>query len=132
MGKPGAKDRTSPGARVRARAATAVSGVLNGGHRLEDGLDYAGLETSDRALLRELATGTVRWAGRLRAVLDGLLDRPLSAKEAQVEAVLLVGLHQLAHTEIPAYAAVSATVDAAPPHGLGGTVGHRRPAALPA
>ena len=114
MGKPANKAKTNPGARVRARAAAAVAQVLGPGRRLEDSLDYEGLSASDRALLRELATGTVRWAHRLRALLGDLLDRPLSAKEADVEAVLLVGLHQLAHTEIAPYAAVSATVDALP------------------
>ena len=109
------RPQANPGAAVRARAAGAVAAVLGPGRRLEDGLVYDGLAASDRALLREVATGTVRWAGRLRAVLGELLDRPLPAKEAEVEAVLLVGLYQLAHTEIPPYAAVSATVDALPP-----------------
>lgn len=96
------------------RAANAVRAVLHGGRRLEGDLDYAGLGRSDRALLRELATGTVRWAIRLDAVLEDLLDRPLPAREAEVRALLLVGLYQLAHTGIPPYAAVSATVGALP------------------
>ncbi|MEF8792280.1 16S rRNA (cytosine(967)-C(5))-methyltransferase RsmB [Thiohalorhabdus sp.] len=100
------------GVAVRCRAATAVSGVLHSGRRLEEALDYQGLGRSDRALLRELATGTVRWAIRLRTVLDDLLDRPLPRRETEVEALLLVGLYQLAHTNIPPYAAVSATVGA--------------------
>ncbi|KPV41562.1 hypothetical protein AN478_01875 [Thiohalorhabdus denitrificans] len=86
--------------------------MLHEGRRLEAALDYEGLGQADRALLRELATGTVRWAVRLRAVLDDLLDRPLPRKEKRLEALLLVGLHQLAHTGIPPYAAVSATVGA--------------------
>ena len=92
-----------------------MAGVLRDGARLEDGLDYTGLSRPDRALLRELATGTVRWAIRLRAVLEGLLDKGLSEGEAWLEALLLVGLYQLAQTTIPPYAAVSATVGAVPP-----------------
>ncbi len=102
------------GAGVRARAAQAVAGVLGKGERLEAGLVYDGLSQPDRALLRELATGTVRWAIRLRALLEGLLDRGLPKGEDRLEALLLVGLYQLAHTGIPPYAAVSATVGAVP------------------
>lgn len=109
---PEAKGASARGVAVRTRAAAAVQGVLHGGKRLEETLDYTGLGRSDRALLRELATGTVRWAIRLRAVLDDLLDRPLPRRETEVEALLLVGLYQLGHTGIPPYAAVSATVGA--------------------
>ncbi|MFP4560039.1 MAG: 16S rRNA (cytosine(967)-C(5))-methyltransferase RsmB [Thiohalorhabdus sp.] len=114
----GARTRKAPrtgadaGSEVRRRASAAVSAVLHEGWRLEAALDYEGLGQADRALLRELATGTVRWAVRLRAVLDDLLDRSLPRKEKRLEALLLVGLHQLSHTGIPPYAAVSATVGA--------------------
>ncbi|HKJ71027.1 MAG TPA: 16S rRNA (cytosine(967)-C(5))-methyltransferase RsmB [Gammaproteobacteria bacterium] len=106
--------QAAAGHAVRARAAEAVRRVLHEGRRLEAALDYGELERSDRALLRELATGTVRWAIRLRALLDDLLDRPLPRRETEVEALLLVGLYQLAHSAIPPYASVSATVDALP------------------
>lgn len=102
------------GALVRSRAGWAVKGVLSEGRRLEDGLDYQGLGRKDRALLRELATGTVRWGMRLEPLLDRLLDRPLPRREVTVRSLLLVGLYQLAHTDIPAYAAVSATVGGIP------------------
>ena len=108
----GGKGAPARGVIVRARAADAVRGVLHNGQRLEEALDYSDLGRSDRALLRELATGTVRWAIRLRAVLDDLLERPLPRRETEVEALLLVGLYQLGHTGIPPYAAVSATVGA--------------------
>ncbi|MFA9459259.1 16S rRNA (cytosine(967)-C(5))-methyltransferase RsmB [Thiohalorhabdus methylotrophus] len=110
--KPSSREPAAPGGKVRRRAAAAVAGVLREGRRLEAELDYEGLDQADRALLRELATGTVRWAIRLRAALDGLLDRPLPRKEKRLEALLLVGLYQLAHSGIPPYAAVSATVSA--------------------
>ncbi|MFB6259810.1 MAG: transcription antitermination factor NusB, partial [Thiohalorhabdaceae bacterium] len=94
----GGKGAPARGVIVRARAAEAVRGVLHNGQRLEEALDYSDLGRSDRALLRELATGTVRWAIRLRAVLDDLLERPLPRRETEVEALLLVGLYQLGHT----------------------------------
>ncbi len=106
--------RLERGALVRARAGQAVSRVLWAGQRLEEGLDYAGLGQEDRALLRELATGTIRWGLRLGALASRLLDRPLPSREGQIWALLLVGLYQLAHTRIPPYAAVSATVGALP------------------
>ncbi|RMD80777.1 MAG: 16S rRNA (cytosine(967)-C(5))-methyltransferase RsmB [Gammaproteobacteria bacterium] len=68
---------------------------------------------ADRALTRELCLGALRWAPRLRALLPGLLHRPLPPREGLLEALLLVGLHQLLHLRIPDHAAVAATVEAA-------------------
>lgn len=66
----------------------------------------------DRALVQELAYGSLRWRFRLEAQLRQLLKQPLKRKDQDVAALLLVGLYQLVYTNIPAHAAVHATVEA--------------------
>ena len=66
--------------------------------------------TDDRALIQELAYGTLRFLGELRAVVRQLADRPLS--DASVEALLWVALYQLIHTSAPPHAVVDGAVTA--------------------
>lgn len=66
----------------------------------------------DRALVQELAYGTLRWRFRLEAQLRRLLKQPLKPKDQDVMALLLVGLYQIAHTNVPAHAAVHTAVEA--------------------
>ena len=112
----------SPGGLTRALAAQAVAGVLASGQTLDVALEAVlassgdlatrQLADRDRAQTRALAFGAVRWHHRHRAVLRALLDRPLKGTDCTLEALLSVGLFQLADPEQPDYAAVSATVDA--------------------
>ncbi len=67
----------------------------------------------ERALARELAFGVMRDYYRLDFFLQRLLAKPLKAKDADVRCALLLGLYQLNSLRLPAYAAVSATVDLA-------------------
>ena len=55
-----------------------------------------GWRRTDRALVQELAYGTLRFLGQLRALVRPLADRPLS--DPSVEALLWVALYQLIHT----------------------------------
>ena len=64
----------------------------------------------DRALVRELAHGTLRFLGQVRAIVRLLADRPLA--DASVEALLWVGLYQLIHTQAPPHAVVDGAVRA--------------------
>lgn len=64
----------------------------------------------DRALVHELAYGTLRFLGQVRASVRCLADRPLS--DANVEALLWVALYQLIHTHAPAHAVVDCAVRA--------------------
>lgn len=82
--------------------------------------DPPGAGRGERALARELATGTVRRLPALRHVLRALLERPLRQRDARLEAVLLLGLYQILHTRIPPHAAVHETVR------LAGRAGWRR------
>jgi 16S rRNA (cytosine967-C5)-methyltransferase len=69
-----------------------------------------GLAEDDRALIQELAYGTLRFLGQLRAVVRHLADRPLS--DASVQALLWVALYQLIHTSAPQHAVVNSAVQA--------------------
>ena len=67
----------------------------------------------DRALLHALVQAGARGWLRYDAALDRLLDKPLKRKAPAVHALLVLGLVQLDVLELPAYAAVAATVQAA-------------------
>lgn len=66
----------------------------------------------DLGLVQELAYGSLRWRFRLEAQLRQLLKQPLKRKDQDIAALLLIGLYQLAYMNIPAHAAVHATVEA--------------------
>lgn len=99
---------------LRATAAAAIHQVLDRGLSLEPVLAEALEQVAprDRGLLRELVSGSVRWAHRLLPVLDKLLTRPFKRQDRILTSLCLVGLYQLAETRVPAHAAVAETVDA--------------------
>ena len=98
----------------RAAAAQAVADVL-GGRSLSDALPARSqaVPERDRGLTAELAYGVCRWQPRLAPLALGLLQRPPKAKDQDVLALLMVGLHQLLNMRIPAHAAVGETAGAA-------------------
>lgn len=107
------------GARSRALAARAVDSVIQRGMTLELALEKSltgagepALEPRDRASIQALAFGAIRWHHRHQALLALLLDRPLRPRDLILEAVLSVGLFELADPERPDYPAVSAAVAA--------------------
>jgi 16S rRNA (cytosine967-C5)-methyltransferase len=103
----------SASAAVRAEAARAVARVM-AGRTLDDALaacEVGALTTQNRSLLRALAYGVVREHTLLSTLAARLLDKPLE-KQAEVQALLLCGLHQLRSMRMPAHAAVAETVNA--------------------
>jgi 16S rRNA (cytosine967-C5)-methyltransferase len=83
------------------------------GRSLADALPAAVVPEGERALLAELAYGTCRWFQRLDFLLARLLERPLKPRDADLKALLLVGLYQLGGTRVATHAAVDETVAAA-------------------
>ncbi len=83
----------------------------------------ARVEARERGLLQELCYGTLRWYPQLQYLLEQLLHKPLKPHEHEVQALLLVGLYQLLHLRVPAYAAVAETVAAARGLGKAGAAG---------
>ncbi len=67
---------------------------------------------ADRALTQELIYGTLRVLPRLEALVGFLLNHPVKPGDRDLEALILVGLYQLAVLDTPEHAAVAATVEA--------------------
>jgi len=101
---------------TRALAAQALADVALRGASLRDAMErYAPKlpDARDRALLMALLSDGARWWLRFDAALDRLLDKPLRQKEPAIHALLVLGLVQLEILQLPDYAAVAATVQAA-------------------
>ncbi len=71
----------------------------------------------DRALARELATGTLKWRKLLDHYLSSFTSRPVGRLPARLQNALRVGAFQLLFTAVPAYAAVNSVVAAIPGKG---------------
>lgn len=108
-------EQPTAGAETRACAARAVHAVLTQGRSLTDSLARftTGGAERDRALVQELSFGTLRILPRLAALAQRLVHRPLAPNDKDIEALILIGLYQLAETRVPDHAAVAATVSAA-------------------
>lgn len=96
----------------RLAAAKALAAVLNGKASLNSSLPVQldKVEDRDRGFTQDLAFGTARWQPRLSALAAKLLQKPFKAADADVEALLLVGLYQLLYSRVPAHAAIGETV----------------------
>jgi len=104
---------------VQRLAAAIIGGVL-AGRSLDVELAgawrrHAGIDARDRAAVQDITYGTLRFLGRLDALLDALLDKPL--KDARLRPLLLVALYQLESTRAAPHAVVDHAVRAC--HALG-------------
>jgi 16S rRNA (cytosine967-C5)-methyltransferase len=98
---------------VRAAATQVLGQILRNQGSLSSLLPSisAKIADNDRPLLQELCFGTCRYHPQLQAYSECLLDKPLRAKDSDVQALLLLGLYQLLHTRIPDHAAIGETVE---------------------
>jgi 16S rRNA (cytosine967-C5)-methyltransferase len=78
---------------------------------------HPGASPQQRALIRDLSFGTLRWLGAIDAILDALLAKPLT--DERVRALLRVALYQLAHGRGAAHAVVDHAVRACERVGAG-------------
>ncbi len=106
---------TKKGARIRAHAAEAVDAVVCHGRSLDAAIAQAeqNVPPDDRALLRALSYGAVRFHWRLSAQVSSLVSRPIKARDSVINALLLIGVFQITDTRISAHAIVSLTAEAA-------------------
>lgn len=105
--------RRSPQNDVRAVAAWVVERTLASLAPVDAFLDgaLARLDERDRALLRELVLGTLRWLRRLDHVLVQASERELAAIDSELLGLLRVAAYQLLFlTRVPAHAVVSEAV----------------------
>ena len=72
----------------RAEAARILVAVLQRGRSLNDALPSAA-----SPLLKELVYGVVRWYWRLAEYAEELLDSPLRKRDADLMALILIGLY---------------------------------------
>ncbi len=98
---------------VRAAAAQVIAQLLQHQGSLSSLLPVASRKVmdTDRGLLQELCFGVCRFHPQLQAHIELLLQKPLRAKDSDVQALLLLGLYQLLHTRIPDHAAIGETVE---------------------
>ncbi|GGY88511.1 ribosomal RNA small subunit methyltransferase B [Cellvibrio zantedeschiae] len=98
---------------VRAAAAQVLAKILQGQGSLSSLLPAIQHQVAeqDRPLLQELCFGTCRYQPQLSAYIECLVDKPLRAKDSDIQALLLLGLYQLLHTRIPDHAALGETVE---------------------
>ena len=110
-----------PGAPALAAAARAVDEVIRCGHTADAAL--AGLANGpDRAAVRAITLGTLRWYLRLAPAVDGLLKHP-SGVASPIRALLTVAAHQVEYSRNVAEATVHAAVDAVRLLGAPGATG---------
>jgi len=98
---------------TRLIAARTLIRVLDGGQSLTSALEHTlqALENpKDKAFVQAVCYGVCRYYHRLQFILSQLLDKPI--KDAEIYALALVGLYQLAFMRVKMHAAVSETVDA--------------------
>ena len=72
---------------------------------------HSPLAERERAAIQDLAYGTLRFLGRLQALLDELLDRPL--RDPRLRALLLTALYQIEYTRAAHHAIVDHAVQCA-------------------
>lgn len=102
---------------VRLEAARLLTAVLpadgQGGRSLSELLPPARAKSCDAPLLQELVYGVCRYHNTLSWLANRRLQKPVGAKDRDVELLLLLGIFQLLHTRIPDHAAIAETVAAA-------------------
>ncbi len=101
--------------KVQRIAASTVAAVL-AGRSLNPLLEnvwrnHRDLSRSERGAIQDLSYGSLRHLGRLRAVLDQLVNKPVA--KAELQALLLVAIYQLEYSEAAHYAVVDHAVECA-------------------
>ena len=108
------------------RLAIAVIGRVLGGRSLDAELGmlwrgHPSLSAQQRAATQDICFGTLRFLGRLDALLDALLDKPL--RDDRLRGLLRVALYQLEYTKAAQHAIVDQAVHACERLGLGAAKG---------
>ncbi len=88
---------------------------LANGRSISDLLDQGLTDVAprDRGLVKEFCYGVARWRPRLELIARQLMSKPIKPKEGEVQALILLGIYQLAYMRVAPHAAVAETVEAA-------------------
>jgi len=108
-----------PGLPARLAAAHVISDVISGGHRLDECFSplavpnrLGGLDARDVALVRSIATVTLRRLGVIRRTLALLLEKGLPRQASRLEWLLIVAAAQILFLDSADHAAVDLAVRA--------------------
>ena len=104
-------NRYAPGAETLAAAAIAVHDVVFEGRSADAALEAAH-ERQDRAAVRAIALGTLRWYLRLKPAIAPLVSRPFDELSPQLAALLVTTAHQVEYSRGAPEAQVHLAVDA--------------------
>jgi 16S rRNA (cytosine967-C5)-methyltransferase len=110
---------SAPRKNARAIAATVLAQVLpldrKNSHpkSLAELLPQLSDAEKDQGLVQELCFGVCRWFTRLDKLAAPLLRQPFKDRDADLHALLLIGLYQMFYLRIPDHAAIAETVEAA-------------------
>jgi|JI10StandDraft_1071094.scaffolds.fasta_scaffold16296_5 16S rRNA (cytosine967-C5)-methyltransferase len=121
MNEPARLD-VAPGAAALAMAACALELVVGRGVTAEAALQSLSIAPADRAAVRAIHTGALRFYPRL-SPLAGTLLQPGQQVPPRVHALLVCALHQLEYSRAAAHSAVNIAVDAARVLGAGAAAG---------
>jgi 16S rRNA (cytosine967-C5)-methyltransferase len=108
---------TSNGLNARRLAVRLLGDVLHRRLPLDESLAtllnepvHDGMSAADRGLVRAIVTATLRHLGSLRALLAERLRLGIPERSGPFEYLLLIGLTQLLHLDVPDHAAVDTTI----------------------
>jgi 16S rRNA (cytosine967-C5)-methyltransferase len=106
-----ARTKWAPGAEALAAAAQAVMRVVANGRSADDAL-AAAERSEDRASVRAIALGTLRWYLRLVPAIETLVKNPKQLAP-ELHALLVTAAHQIEYSRNAPQATVHVAVDAA-------------------
>lgn len=116
------RQRFAPGATSLAGAARAVAEVVFRGRNADEALSE--LEPgAERAAIRAIALGTLRWYLRIAPAINALVERPPESLAPELRALLAAAGHQIEYSRNAPEATVNVAVDAARVLGLARTSG---------
>jgi 16S rRNA (cytosine967-C5)-methyltransferase len=104
-------DGPAPGATALANAARGLVLVIEGGCTAENAMLRLEVSPQDRAAVRAILSGTLRWYLRLAPAVDTLLQRG-QTMHVLVRAVLVTALHQIEYSRSARESVVNIAVDA--------------------
>jgi 16S rRNA (cytosine967-C5)-methyltransferase len=108
---PRKRSRHAPGAETLAAAALAVSEVRHLGRSADAALEAVAAR-EDRAAVRAIALGTLRWYLRLEPAITPLLNRPIGEISPRLAALLITAAHQVEYSRGAPETQVHLAVDA--------------------
>lgn len=117
------KKSWAPGAATLAAAVEAVATVVHDGRTADVAL-AAAEEREDRAAIRAITLGTLRWYWRLAPALARLVERPTEDLDPMIRTLLLTAAHQIEYSRGAPEVSVHLAVDAARALGLARASGY--------